>query len=148
MRVPEAGRRRAMILMLALVTSVVLSTVLAPQAAAGSGYRGRVLRMVNATRENYHLHQVRIDTSLSRKAMHHTRQMIERNAIYDPTNLSSILQGEPWDSVGASIVGCAGTLRSLHRAFMHDAVHRDILLDQALRRIGIGVVKVDAANAC
>lgn len=80
--------------------------------------------------------------------MRHTRRMIDENAIYDPRNLTKILRDEPWEDVGASAVGCASSLPALHRAFMHDAVHRDILLNPKLRRIGIGVVKVDARNAC
>jgi uncharacterized protein YkwD len=74
--------------------------------------------------------------------------MVADNAIYDPTNLTRILQDEPWDQVGASAVGCADTLSALHQAFMRDPVHRDILLNPKLRRIGIGIVKVDSANAC
>jgi hypothetical protein len=74
--------------------------------------------------------------------------MIEENAIFDPLNLTRILQDEPWDDVGASVVGCADSLRGLHRAFMHHAAHRDILLNRQVRWIGIGVVKVDSSNTC
>jgi hypothetical protein len=74
--------------------------------------------------------------------------MIASNAIYDPSNLARILQNEPWDDVGASVVGCADTPSALHNAFMHEPAHRDILLNPKLRRIGIGVIEVDSANAC
>jgi uncharacterized protein YkwD len=141
----KRGHRCATILTPALVTIVVLGTVLAPDAQAG--YRGRVLRMVNAARDRHDLHVLRIDRSLSRKAMRHTRRMLEDNAIYDPRNLSRLLRGEPW-TVGASNVGCADTLRALHRALMHSAVHRANLLNRDVRRIGIGVVKENARNAC
>lgn len=104
--------------------------------------------MVNATRDHHDLHTLRIDRSLTRDALRHTRRMITSNAIYDPRNLTKILQDEPWDSVGASNVGCADTLRALHTAFMHDPVHRAILLNPQLRRIGIGVIEVDSQNAC
>jgi uncharacterized protein YkwD len=120
----------------------------APAARAGSGFRSKVLRMVNATRDNHDLRTLDIDRSLSRDALRHTRHMIANNAIYDPRNLTKILQDEPWDAVGASNVGCADTLFALHDAFMHDPVHRDILLNPRLRRIGIGVIEVDSANAC
>jgi uncharacterized protein YkwD len=104
--------------------------------------------MVNATRDNHDLHTLDIDRSLTRDALRHTRRMIENNAIYDPRNLTKILQDEPWDAVGASNVGCADSLFALHDAFMHDPVHRDILLNPRLRRIGIGVIEVDTANTC
>jgi uncharacterized protein YkwD len=129
-------------------TILALGIVVAPAAEAGTGFRSKVLRMVNATRDNHDLHSLRIDTSLARDAMRHTRRMIAKDAIYDPRNLSRILQDEPWDQVGASVVGCAGTLRALHRAFMHHAAHRDILLNPKLRRIGVGVIEDDSANAC
>jgi uncharacterized protein YkwD len=129
-------------------TILTLGVAFAPSARAGDGYRATLLKLVNATRHNRDLHTLRIDTSLTRDALRHTRRMIAENAIYDPRNLTRILADEPWDDVGASVVGCADTLRALHRAFMHDAAHRAILLNRKLRRIGIGVVKVDTRNAC
>ena len=80
--------------------------------------------------------------------MRHTRRMLQNNAIYDPRNLSRLLRGEPWTTVGASNVGCADSLRALHRALMHSAVHKANLLNRDVRRIGIGVVKQNARNAC
>jgi uncharacterized protein YkwD len=133
---------------LIFTTILTLVVAFAPAAHAGSGYRSKLLRMVNATRSSYDLQRVRMDRSLTRDALRHTRSMIDENAIYDPRNLTTILQDEPWDDVGASVVGCADSLRGLHRAFMHHAAHRDILLNRQVRRIGIGVVKVDSSNAC
>lgn len=137
-----------MTLIVTLTTILTLSVAFAPAARAGSGYRSKLLRMVNATRSSHDLHRVRMDRSLTRDALRHTRRMIDENAIYDPLNLTTILQDEPWDDVGASVVGCADSVRGLHRAFMHHAAHRDILLNGRLRWIGIGVVKVDSSNAC
>jgi uncharacterized protein YkwD len=137
-----------MTLIVTLTTILTLSVAFAPAARAGSGYRSKLLRMVNATRSSHDLHRVRMDRSLTRDALRHTRRMIDEGAIYDPLNLTRILQDEPWDDVGASVVGCADSLRGLHRAFMHHAAHRVILLNPQVRRIGIGVVKVDSSNAC
>ena len=140
--------RPHMTLIVTLTTILTLAVAFAPAARAGSGYRSKLLRMVNATRSVHDLHRVRMDRSLTRDALRHTRRMIDENAIFDPLNLTTILQDEPWDDVGASVVGCADSLRGLHRAFMHHAAHRVILLNPQLRRIGIGVVKVDSSNAC
>ena len=137
-----------MTLIVTLTTILTLSVAFAPAARAGSGYRSKLLRMVNATRSSHDLHRVRMDRSLTRDALRHTRRMIDENAIYDPLNLTTILQDEPWDDVGASVVGCADSVRGLHRAFMHHAAHRDILLNGRVRWVGIGVVKVDSSNAC
>ena len=140
--------RPHMTLIVTLTTILTLSVAFAPAARAGSGYRSKLLRMVNATRSSHDLHRVRMDRSLTRDALRHTRRMIDANAIYDPLNLTTILQDEPWDDVGASVVGCADSVRGLHRAFLHHAAHRDILLNGRVRWIGIGVVKVDSSNAC
>ena len=137
-----------MTLIVTLTTILTLSVAFAPAARAGSGYRSKLLRMVNATRSDHNLQRVRMDRSLTRDALRHTRRMIDENAIYDPLNLTTILQDEPWDDVGASVVGCADSVRGLHRAFLHHAAHRDILLNGRVRWIGIGVVKVDSSNAC
>jgi len=144
----EIGRwhRRATILTLAFVMIVGLGTVLAPGAEAG--YRARVLRLVNNARDHHDLHPVTIDPSLSRKAMRHTRRMIADGAIYDPRNLIRLLRGEPWTTVGASNAGCAGSLWRLHRALMRSSEHRANILNRDIRRIGIGVIKVNARNAC
>ena len=138
--------RRTMVVTVSAI--LALGIAFAPVARAGSGYRSKVLRMVNATRHNHDLHTLDIDRSLTRDALRHTRRMIEDNAIYDPRNLTKILQDEPWNAIGASNVGCADSLFALHDAFMHDPVHRDILLNPRLRRIGIGVIEVDTANTC
>lgn len=138
--------RRTVVVTMSAV--LALGIAFAPAARAGGGMRSKVLRMVNATRNNHDLHTLRIDRSLSRDALRHTRHMIASNAIYDPTNLTRILQDEPWDVVGASAVGCADTLSALHNAFMHDPVHRAILLNSKIRRIGIGVIEVDSVNTC
>jgi uncharacterized protein YkwD len=127
---------------------LALGIAFAPAAWAGSGFGSKVLRMVNVTRENHDLGTLRIDRSLSRDALRHTRQMIANNSIYDPRNLTRILQDEPWTDIGASNVGCADTLSALHHAFMQDPVHRAILLNSQLHRIGIGVIEVDTQNAC
>ena len=78
----------------------------------------------------------------------HYRRVIQDGAIYDPRNLIRLLRGEPWTTVGASNAGCADTLPSLHKAFMHSAEHRANILNRDVRRIGIGVIKVNARNAC
>jgi len=146
LRTRIVGPRMGLILLLTTILTLVVA--FAPAAQAGSGYRSKLLRLVNATRNNLDLHRLRIDRSLSRDALRHTRRMIGENAIYDPRNLTTILQDEPWEDVGASVVGCADSLRGLHRAFMHHAAHRVILVNPQLRRIGIGIVKVDSTNAC
>jgi uncharacterized protein YkwD len=145
LRTRTSKSRRTMVVTVSAI--LVLGIAFASAAQAG-GLRYKVLRLVNATRDDHDLHTLRMDRSLTRDALRHTRHMITDNVIYDPPNLRTILEDEPWDAVGASVVGCADTISALHWAFMHDPVHRDILLNPRLRRIGVGVLEVDSQNAC
>lgn len=133
-----------------LVVALMLTLGLfqAPAAGAEGGHRLKLLRLLNASREKHGLKALRPDTSLNKDATHHTRRMLRRNQLFDPHDLARMLSDEPWDDVGASVVGCASTLKELHRALMRDRPHREILLHPDTRRVGIGVVKTDTTNAC
>ena len=142
-------RKRQAAATIALTTTVTLAigTAFAPTAEA-LGYRGRLLKMINNTRENHDLRQLRIDRSFSRDAVRHTRRMVKANDVFDPPNLDTFLSDEPWERIGASVSGCAGSVRGLHRAWMRHASHRVIMLEPKLRRIGIGVIEDRSKNIC
>ncbi|HJS27667.1 MAG TPA: CAP domain-containing protein [Actinomycetota bacterium] len=133
----------------ALITTLtlVLGIAFAP-AAAALGNRGNLLRLINSAREQHDLRGLRMDRSLSRDAVRHTRRMVAQNRVFDPPDLDSFLSDEPWERIGASVSGCAGTIRGLHRAWMRHAAHRAIMLEPKLRRIGIGVINDRTANIC
>jgi uncharacterized protein YkwD len=140
-------RHAAATVALATTIALALGTAFAPHAGA-LGYRGRMLKMVNATRERHDLRRLRIDRSFSRDAVRHTRRMVTQNRVFDPPNLADYLADEPWEEIGASVSGCAGSLRGLHRAWMRHRAHRVIMLEPKLRRIGIGVIKNRSRNIC
>jgi uncharacterized protein YkwD len=140
-------RHAAATVALATTIALALGTASAPDAGA-EGYRGRLVKMVNATRERHDLRRLRIDRSFSRDAVRHTRRMVTQNRVFDPLNLADYLADEPWEEIGASVSGCAGTLRGLHRAWMRHHAHRVIMLEPKLRRIGIGVIKNRSRNIC
>lgn len=129
-----------------IVAMFMLSVAQAPVAGAGS--RHKLLRLLNQTRASHDLGLLKIDRSLSYDARVHTRKMIREDQVYDPYNLAAILSDYSWDDVGADVVGCAGTLARLHRAWMNHDTHRAILLNDNLRRVGIGVIRNDARNHC
>jgi uncharacterized protein YkwD len=132
-----------------IVGTLTTGVVAAPDAAAdGDGFRRKLFRLVNQTRANHGLHRLRLDNALSKDALAHTRKMIQQDDIYDPYNLAEILSDYQWDDVGADVVGCATTLGRLHKALMNHGPHRAILLNGALRHVGIGVIKNDAQNHC
>jgi uncharacterized protein YkwD len=137
------------------VVAAVLILVLASALVVHSGARARaegsrstLLHLVNRTREHHDLRRVKLNRSLSRDAHHWSQVMLRNDRIYDPPDLSRMLAPYDWNRVGADVVGCGGTLHRVHRAFMHDASHRAIILDSEVRRVGIGVVRADTKNRC
>ncbi len=146
---PEGdGKRRAAPVIAFIVTlTLALGCVLAP-AASALGYRGKLLDMINDVRERRDLRVLKVDRSFSRDAWRHTSRMVRANDVFDPPNLAMFLRDEPWERIGASVSGCAGSLRGLHRAWMRHAAHRVIMLEPKLRRIGVAVIKDRSRNLC
>lgn len=142
------GKRRVAIAIVIATALMIFLETASAQTANAIGARGKLLKMINNVRERNDLRELRIDRSLSRDAVRHTRRMVEANEVFDPANLDTILSDEPWERIGASVSGCAGTVRGVHRAWMRHAAHRDILLEPRLRRIGIGVITDRSRNIC
>lgn len=142
------GKRRVAIAIVIATALMIFLETASAQTANAIGARGKMLKMINNVRERNDLRELRIDRSLSRDAVRHTRRMVEANEVFDPANLDAILSDEPWERIGASVSGCAGTVRGVHRAWMRHAAHRDILLEPRLRRIGIGVITDRSRNIC
>jgi uncharacterized protein YkwD len=145
-----AGRTLRPAPALVVVTALALALVVtgAPRASAGAGYRAKLLRLINASRERDDLRPLKLNLSLSDDARTHTRKMLRQDRIFDPPNLDEILAPYPYDDLGAAAVGCDDTLKQLHDALMGSDVHRGILLHPKLRRVGIGVIRADEANLC
>jgi uncharacterized protein YkwD len=148
MSTPVVWVRRSRVVTLALALMLALGLFQAPAASAEGGYRLKLLRLLNASREKHGLKALRPDASFNKDASHHTRRMLRRNQLFDPNDLARMLSDEPWEEIGASVVGCASTLKDLHRALMRHRPHREILLHPDTRRVGIGVVKTETTNAC
>jgi uncharacterized protein YkwD len=92
----------------ATATTLLLGLVQAPAVnAAGGGYQSKMLRIVNATRARRDLHPLRLNRTLSRDSLKHTRRMVRVDRIFDPPNLDEILAKYEWDDLGADVVGCA-----------------------------------------
>ncbi|HEX5903427.1 MAG TPA: CAP domain-containing protein [Actinomycetota bacterium] len=142
------GKRRVAIAIVIATALMIFLETASAQTANAIGARGKLLKMINNVRERNDLRELRIDRSLSRDAVRHTRRMVEANEVFDPANLDTILSDEPWERIGASVSGCAGTVRGVHRAWMRHAAHRDIMLEPRLRRIGIGVITDRSRNIC
>jgi uncharacterized protein YkwD len=142
------GKRRIAVVIVLATSLVLLLETASAQTANAIGYRGRLLKMINNTRERRDLRVLRVDRSLSRDALRHTYRMVKANDVFDPPHLDRFLADEPWERIGASVSGCAGSAWEMHRAWMRHAEHREIMLDPRLRRIGIGVVEDRSRNLC
>jgi uncharacterized protein YkwD len=148
-RTRSTARRRASVAVITGIT-VFFTLMQAPAANAGSNSRWarKLLRIVNDSRDQHDLRPLKMDRSLNAPSRRHTNKMIDDNRLYDPANLQQILEGYPYDDLGADVVGCGMTLRQLHRILMSESFHRTILLHRDLRRVGIGVVKARQNNRC
>jgi uncharacterized protein YkwD len=138
---PHTRRAVAFVAITALL--LALPAFGAPAASAGGRYRARLLKLVNASREAHDLAPLGLDRDLSVDAKAHTRKMIRQGRIFDPHDVGEILQGYPWNRLGAATVGCAGSLNELRKAWMRSDEHREILLHPDLEMVGFGVVRPD-----
>jgi uncharacterized protein YkwD len=144
-RTRSTVRRRGCV---AIIAAAVCLSALAPAPVAIAGAPRKMLQMVNESRARHDLRPLKLDRSLHPPSRRHTNRMIREDRIFDPPNLAEILSGYAYDDLGADVVGCANTLRELHRALMAERWHRAILLHADLRRIGIGVIVNDRENQC
>lgn len=133
----------------ATTATLILGLIQAPAAnGAGIDKQRKMLRIVNATRERRDLPLLSLNRALSRDSMRHTRIMVRKDRIYDPPNLDEILAKYEWDDLGADVVGCGHTLKELHQILMTEAFHRSIFLHPDLRRVGMGITRVNERNRC
>lgn len=143
----SGSRIRRALLAGALAVWMGVGLVTAPGAEAGP-LRTKLLRIINRVRENHDLRPIRLNLRLSDDAKAHTRKMIRRGELFDPRNLDELLEPYRWDDVGADVVGCHERLNGMVREWMREPVHRKILLLPALRRAGVGVIRVPGRSGC
>ena len=129
-----------------VVTLLMVGGVAAAPAEAPT-YRTRLLDMINSSREKQGLDAVKLNVRLSVDARHHSRMMVRRDELFDVPHLTALLKPYHWTWAGAA-VGCSGSLLRLNRTLLSDPVDRGIILSDEARRIGIGVVRVDAKSSC
>jgi uncharacterized protein YkwD len=108
-----------------------------------------IVREINRVRRAHHLHTVRLTRPLARVARRHSTEMLQHDVLshssFDGSTFSSRLQragkhrqyGETlaWAPAGS---GASGKI--VVRLWMNSAHHRAVLLNGALRRVGVGRV--------
>jgi uncharacterized protein YkwD len=126
-----------------LVTALLAGSVTgapATSAAAGKGLRGRMLDLINRTRDRHDARALRLNIDLSRYARRHSARMADRGELFHSTHLRRQLRGYRYSTWG-EILGYAGTLRRVRDLWMDSSTHRKLLLGRAFRRAGVGVVR-------
>jgi uncharacterized protein YkwD len=132
-----------------LTAAAVLAALGTTPATASTYYRTRALRLVNSARVNNGRKPVKLDVSLSRIAVAHTRKMIESGRISNvPTSTLRQVLATYQSKTTAAVVGCGPSLLAVHRALLADPPHRRVILLQGLRRVGIGVIRPAGKSAC
>jgi uncharacterized protein YkwD len=99
-------------------------------------------RKMNSERGTRDLGKMRLDPELSKAARVHTREMINRNELYHTTDTDLRRRVTNWVILGEN-VGVGGTVSSLHDAFMNSPAHRDNVLLDNYRHVGVGVKRAN-----
>ncbi len=147
LRTGSATRRGTLVALLVLCLGIGLVPGIA-QATSQAEYRTKLLAIINRARTNHGERPVKINLRLSRDALKHTNKMVSQQRLYDPPHLYQLLAPYQWDDLGADVVGCDDTMLDIHRGFMSEKPHRDIILYPKLRRVGLGIVKTTGKSRC
>ena len=99
-------------------------------------------RKMNSERDSRDQGKMHLDPELSKAARVHTNEMIRRNELYHTTDSDLRSRVTNWVILGEN-VGVGGTVSSLHDAFMNSPAHRDNVLHNAYRHVGVGVKKAN-----
>jgi len=132
-------RIRALVLSLfvALALTGTTGLVAAPAAEAGTSAEARLLQKINNARARHGLPTLRERASLSDYARRHSAKMSRQRTLFHTSDFSVICC---WSSISEN-VGYAGSVRSVHRAFMRSPGHRANILDRGKRAVGVGIVR-------
>lgn len=95
------------------------------------------LRKINAARRDQSRGQLQLDPELTKVARKHTREMTAKNLLHHTKTAAFKTRVTNWTMLGEN-VGVGSTVDSLHKAFMDSPSHRDNVLYNTYRHIGIG----------
>ena len=104
--------------------------------SAGTTREATMLAKINNARANHGLRPLTLSGDLTSVARSHSQQMASSATLYHTSSFSSICC---WSAI-AENVGMGGSLRTVHRAFLHSAAHRANILDRRMRQVGVGIV--------
>lgn len=135
---PPVPKKASIVLALIITLTIALlfADAVAAKPASASTSDHRLLNMINRTRHNRGMHQLRMGGHLSRLARHHSRRMARSRTLFHSSGLARI--GKAWgENVGVTY----HSVRSIHRAFMRSPDHRSNLLCRRFHNVGLGLQK-------
>ena len=106
--------------------------------------RGQLLKATNASRHYREIRRLDLQKELSELARRHSRKMAAAGEIFHTQNpVSYYLRGRSWSWWGENVGVTDGTVRDVHKAFMHSEGHRANVLNRSFRKVAIGAVRRD-----
>jgi uncharacterized protein YkwD len=120
-----------------------------PATAAQTSVEAAIVREINHVRRAHGLRGVRVSSGLARVAEAHSRKMLSRDVLthssLDGSSFGSRLgragqRRRYGETLAWAPDGSGTSARVLVRLWMNSAPHRAVLMDGALRRVGIGRV--------
>lgn len=130
-----------------LCALVVLVTGLTPQLLAGAACSGKAnidekgfAAKVNKERGKRGLVKLKLDPQVSKAAKLHTQEMIDKQTLEHTPNDVISKRVTNWTVLGEN-VGVGSSVTSLHKAFMKSPAHKDNILFDEFRYVGIGAKK-------
>jgi uncharacterized protein YkwD len=97
---------------------------------------------INTARRAGGKSRLQLDPELSRAARKHTFEMVRKDLLHHTSESALRRRVTNWSTLGEN-VGVGGTVTSLHAAFMDSPAHKDNILYNSFRHVGIGVVERD-----
>ena len=123
-----------------------LVTTSASAGTYGGKYRdrGQLLKATNASRQYRDLRRLDLQAELSVLARKHSKRMADAGYIFHTKSPSSYyLRGRSWSWWGENVGVTSGSVRDVHKAFMHSEGHRRNVLNRAFRKVAIGTFRDD-----
>ncbi len=100
----------------------------------------RFARLINEEREKRGLGKLRLDTELGKAARKHTGEMVAKSLLFHTSSSDLAERITRWRVLGEN-VGVGGSVGTLHTAFMESPPHKENVLHETYRYVGIGTSK-------
>lgn len=126
------------------LASILALTALSPAVASGDGcwaFRSKeksMAKKVNKVRSKAGLTKLKLDPELSMVARRNSRRMAKKEQLVHTSNLGGKVT--QWKLLGENI-GYGVSVSQLHSMFMNSEAHKDNILNDPFRNVGVGVIK-------